>query len=68
MPKPKREYDPLSVIPSADIVRRRLDALMKQARRLRILLRTAEQLERAGERTTDDSNAGQCAQGVVHAD
>ncbi len=63
MPKPKREYDPLSVIPTSAIVRRRLEALMKQARRLRILLRTAEQLERTGERTPDHNDAGQCAQG-----
>ena len=55
MPKPKREYDPLSVIPSASIVRRRLDTLLKQAQRLRILLRTAERLEQTVEQ---DGNHG----------
>ncbi|NLY01669.1 MAG: hypothetical protein GXY83_36750 [Rhodopirellula sp.] len=42
---PKREYDPLSVIPSAAIVRKRLEAIQEQARKLGILLRTAEEIE-----------------------
>lgn len=43
---PKREYDPLSVIPSTQAIRQRLEGIQEQARRLKILLRTAEQIER----------------------
>ena len=39
---PKREYDPLSVIPSTAAIRQRLERAQEQVRRLRILLRTAE--------------------------
>lgn len=43
---PKREYDPLALIPSADTIRRKLADIQERARRLRVLLRTAEQIER----------------------
>lgn len=38
-------YDPLKAIPSAAAVRKRLVEIEEQARRLNILLRTAEELE-----------------------
>ena len=63
---PKREYDPLSVIPSPAAIRQRLERIQEQARRLRILLRTAEQIERDG-RQSATSNAGQRPQGVADA-
>jgi hypothetical protein len=54
----KREYDPLSVIPSATIVRQRLERTEAQARKLRILLQTAEQLERADQDEPAESGKG----------
>ena len=41
----ERERSPLNCIPSADAVRQRLEALLKEARKLRILLRTAKEIE-----------------------
>ena len=38
-------FDPLSRIPSTDALRERLGEITEYARRLRILLQTAEQLE-----------------------
>ncbi len=43
MPK---TYDPLACIPSAEAVRRRLSETRELARRLGVLLKTAEELER----------------------
>ncbi|HEY2415953.1 MAG TPA: hypothetical protein VGI40_27170 [Pirellulaceae bacterium] len=60
---PKREYDPLSVIPSRAAIRQRLETVQEQARRLRILLRTAEQIERDGQ----NAKAGQQPEGVADA-
>lgn len=42
----RKEYDPLSVIPAADVVKRRLASIHEQARKLKILLKTAQQIER----------------------
>jgi hypothetical protein len=39
-------YDPLGCIPSADAIRKRLAETRETARRLGILLRTAEEIER----------------------
>lgn len=47
MPR-KKDYDPLSVIPSADVVRRWLAETERLAERYRILLQLAEQMEKAG--------------------
>lgn len=52
-----KEYDPLSCIPSADAVRKRLAARLEEARKLEILLRTAEQIESAGEGRTEAQGA-----------
>lgn len=41
-----RGYDPYSAIPSADLLRRRLAELQEQSRRMKILLRTAEAIDR----------------------
>ena len=40
-----KTYDPLKCIPSANVVRKRLAEIQEQARRLDILLRTAEEIE-----------------------
>jgi len=47
MPKNARSPDPLRFLPSAAAVRRRLAELTDEVRRLRILLSTAERVERA---------------------
>ena len=39
-------YDPLSTIPSAEVVRRKIEELEETIRRLKIVLKTAEQIER----------------------
>lgn len=41
----KREYDPLSCIPSARAIQQRLSQVLEEARKLNVLLTTAEQLE-----------------------
>jgi hypothetical protein len=41
----KRDYDPLAFIPSADVIRRQLAEAEELARRWRVLLHTAEQIE-----------------------
>ena len=43
----ERERSPLNCIPSADSIRHRLEAVLKEARKLRILLRTAKEIEEA---------------------
>ena len=45
MAKTKTDYDPLSCIPSADVVRRRLHEERKIVKRLEVLLETAERIE-----------------------
>lgn len=50
-----KDYDPLKCIPSSDAVRKRLDALREQARRLGILLKTAEELEQGKAGDSDAS-------------
>ncbi len=59
MPK-QRDYDPLSVIPSAAVVEQRLQRIREQARKLKILLRTARELEaeRTVKRQTADDRQG----------
>lgn len=47
MPKNARAPDPLRFLPSAAAIRRRLAELTDEVRRLRILLSTAERVERA---------------------
>lgn len=42
----RRDFDPLALIPSAEALRRKLAEIIEQARRLRIVLRTAERIER----------------------
>lgn len=53
----KQKYDPLALIPSADVVRRRILELNDEAARLGILLRTAEELERDRRADPDVSDA-----------
>jgi hypothetical protein len=43
----ERERSPLKYIPSADAVRRRLETVLTEARKLRILLKTASEIELA---------------------
>lgn len=46
--------DPLAAIPDAEAVRHRLDLVLEEARKLKILLRTSEEIER--EREGGDEN------------
>ena len=41
----RRDFDPLTLIPSAEVLRRKLAEIIEQARRLKIVLRTAERIE-----------------------
>lgn len=50
----KKPYDPLSYLPSAEAVRQRLTQTERLAKRLRILLRVAEEIERT-EQPQDDA-------------
>jgi len=52
---PRRDYDPLALIPSSDTVRAKLARLQEQCRKLGILLRTAQELE--GVESPDDLEA-----------
>jgi len=53
-------FDPLAVIPSPKAIRERLEEIQEQARRLGILLRTAEEIERDGRQSeVCNTNAGQ---------
>jgi hypothetical protein len=59
----ERERSPLKYIPSADAVRRRLETVLTEARKLRILLKTASEIELAdsspngeSEHSGEDSN------------
>lgn len=40
-----KDYDPLTCLPSAQAVRRRLEAAKEETRKLKILLRVAEKIE-----------------------
>ena len=42
----EQTYDPLRCIPPADVIRKRLALAEQTANRLRILLKTAEEIER----------------------
>lgn len=42
----QRGQSPLNCIPSSDAVRQRLEAVLREARKLKILLRTAREIER----------------------
>lgn len=55
--------DPLAAIPDAEAVRHRLQLVLEEARKLKIVLRTAEEIEREGE----NAKAGRQPQGVVDA-
>ena len=57
-----KPFDPLSCIPTADAVRRRIAQIQEEGRRLGVLLKTAEELERDQQRETyeyrrDETNA-----------
>lgn len=45
----RTQFDPLACIPSSEAIREPLDETERLARRLRILLRTAEAIERGGD-------------------
>lgn len=44
----KRGFDPFGCIPTSKAIRKRLEEVQEQARRLRILLQTAEGIEQQG--------------------
>ena len=54
----QRERSPLNCIPSSSVVRERLDRVLREARKLRILLRTASQIERAETREREERTDG----------
>lgn len=54
MARTGKPYDPLSCIPSADAIRRRLTDTERTAERLRILLETAERIERQGQPSSQE--------------
>lgn len=41
----RSDFDPLSVIPSSTLLKGRLEKVLEQARKLKILLKTAKQIE-----------------------
>jgi hypothetical protein len=53
-----KPFDPLKWIPTADAVRRRIVQIQKESRRLGILLKTAEEIERTENRETGESRKG----------
>ncbi|NLS96596.1 MAG: hypothetical protein GXX96_31045 [Planctomycetaceae bacterium] len=55
-----KDYNPLTCLPSAEAVRKRLKAAREEARKLRILLQVAEKIEKA-----DDADS---RQGVADAE
>lgn len=46
----QRPYDPLDCIPSVEVIEQRLSDAQREARRLRVLLRTARAIATEGER------------------
>jgi hypothetical protein len=50
----RKQFDPLSFIPSSLTIKQKLDETERLARRLRILLETAQMIETAGEQNTAD--------------
>jgi hypothetical protein len=58
MPRTKG-FDAYSCIPSAQAIRKRLVEIQEQARKLGILLRTAEAIEREGAHTSADTEGQQ---------
>ena len=53
----RRERSPLNCIPSSGVVRQRLEMVLKEAQQLRVLLCTAEQIEKAKSETDKDSQS-----------
>jgi len=53
----RRERSPLNCIPSAGVVRHRLEMVLKEAQQLRVLLRTAEEIEKAKPVKDEDSQS-----------
>lgn len=65
MARRNEKFDPLAFIPSASVVRERLKQVNEEARRLGILLRTAEEIER--ERNESAESAAPSRQTVASA-
>ncbi len=53
-----RTFDPFKCIPSAKAVRRRLEEIHEEARRLGVLLRTAEEIESGGDDGPETRHGG----------
>ena len=56
MAKRRTEYDPLDCIPSVDVIEQRLSDAQREARRLRVLLRTARAIATEAERPLPKSD------------
>ena len=50
-----KPFDPLSYIPPAETVRRRIAQIREEARRLGVVLRTAEEIERDQQRELSEN-------------
>ena len=57
----------LACIPSSESVRRRLDTVMEEARKLKILLRTAKELEQERQDLVEENQALREQKGVDDA-
>lgn len=53
-----KTFDPLSCIPSVDVIRGRLTVIQEEARRLGVLLRTAEAIEQMDRHGTNEREGG----------
>ncbi len=49
---PRKQYNPLDCIPSAAAIREHLEQVEEEARRLRVVLKTAERIEKKKSRDT----------------
>lgn len=52
----ERKRSPLNCIPSVDAVRQRLETVLTEARKLRVLLRTAKEIEKTQTREDKPSH------------
>lgn len=53
-----KQFDPLKYLPRSDAVRGRLSLILEEARRLRVLLRTAEEIEKGDASESAETQKG----------
>jgi hypothetical protein len=64
----RKGFDPFSCVPSSTALRERLGEIQEQARRLRVLLRTAMQIEQDGRKSAEAVDVGRRPQEPPIAD